>query len=63
MINTEIVISNSGPMHVAQDAEIAHLGPSWGVGGIYQASFIRILGGWVFSRVGGSEALDPPPLL
>ena len=21
------------------------------------------LGGWVFSRVGGSKALDPPPLL
>ena len=34
-----------------------------------QASFIRAilqggaggLGGWVFSRVGGSKALDPPP--
>ena len=35
-----------------------------------QASFIRAplqwgggLGGWVFSRVGGSKALDPPPLI
>ena len=38
--------------------------------GPHQASFIRAilqwgggLGGWVFSWVGGSEALDPPPLI
>ena len=41
-----------------------------GGGGQEQASFMRIklqwgggLGGWVFSRVGGSKALDPPPLI
>ena len=40
------------------------------IGDHEQASFIRIklqwgggLGGWVFSRVGGSKALDPPPPL
>ena len=44
---------------------------TWRVCHIGQASFIRAilqggaggLGGWVFSRVGGSKALDPPPPL